>query len=195
MKIYFTFLTATALVLSVVDSIACACCSDPGEYRFKNDKLTGYELVQIQAMTFAPTAQRYSTDAGDDEVMGLASVSKSYGVSATMDLKGWRLTFQSEDGKTGFLMLPLPKKITVLAADIHDEETSGGGGPLLYKEWRFEGPARGEGIFQAGLVTAARYTLIFQGRGNRCDNGEDFKNWRLEVTGKKASYAFYGELQ
>jgi len=36
--------------------------------------------------------------------------------------------------------------------------------------------------------------LIFQGRGNRCDNAEDFTHWRLEISGKKTSYAFFGEL-
>jgi hypothetical protein len=78
--------------------------------------------------------------------------------------------------------------------DIHDGKQSGGGGPLLYKEWRFEGRVNGSGIFRSETVVPIRYYLVFQGRGNACDNAKDFANWRLEVSGKKAGYAFYGNL-
>jgi hypothetical protein len=36
--------------------------------------------------------------------------------------------------------------------------------------------------------------LVLQGRGNGCDNAGDFGNWRLQVSGEKADYAFYGKL-
>ena len=54
-------------------------------------------------------------------------------------------------------------------------------------------PAAG---FGAGTGTAAppRYSLVLQGRGNGCQSAEDFTHWRLKVTGRKADYAFYGEL-
>jgi hypothetical protein len=60
------------------------------------------------------------------------------------------------------------------------------------EEWRLEGEVKGSGIFRSGLP--AKYMLVFQGRGNACDNPEDFRNWRLEVRGEKARYAFYGKL-
>jgi hypothetical protein len=145
-------------------------------------------------MKFGSTAQLYLTDAGEDEVKGVASISQSNGLTATLEPKQWRLTFRAENGKSGVLTLPLPSKMTAFAADINEEGTSGGGGPVLYKEWRFEGSATGDGIFQAGFASPARYTLIFQGRGNKCDNGEDFTHWRLEISGKKAAYSFFGEL-
>jgi hypothetical protein len=104
------------------------------------------------------------------------------------------MTFRSKDGKVGTLTLPFPPAMTVYAADIHDGRKSTGSAPLLYKEWRFEGPPKGDGIFQEGLAAPARYTLIFQGRGNRCHNSEDFTHWRLSISGDKARYAFFGKL-
>jgi hypothetical protein len=35
---------------------------------------------------------------------------------------------------------------------------------------------------------------VLQGRGNSCDGAEDFTHWQLKIAGKKADYAFYGEL-
>jgi hypothetical protein len=35
---------------------------------------------------------------------------------------------------------------------------------------------------------------VFQGRGNSCDGADNFTHWQLKITGKKADYAFYGEL-
>ena len=72
-------------------------------------------------------------------------------------------------------------------------------GPLRLKyepvwTWRFEGVASGDGIFKSGFTALARYTLVFQGGGNSCDSATDFTHWRLEISGGKASYAFFGEL-
>jgi hypothetical protein len=183
------------LLSSATDARACACCADPGYYVLETGKPIGsYRLDLIRGMKFAATAQLYLTDAGEEEVKGVASISQSNGLTATLEAKQWRLTFQAENGKTGVLTLPLPSKMTAFAADINEEGTGDGGGPILYKEWRFEGSATGDGIFQAGFASPARYTLIFQGRGNKCDNGEDFTHWRLEISGKKAAYSFFGEL-
>jgi hypothetical protein len=73
--------------------------------------------------------------------------------------------------------------------DPRDGRKSAGGGPLLYKEWRWEGVPNAEGIFLKG---SQRYSLVFQGHGNRCDDASDFSHWRLEVTGKNISYVLFG---
>lgn len=187
---------AGALFLfSVVDVRACACCSDPGEYRLTPNSPVGeYERAQLEGMKFATAARLYLTDAGEEEAKGLSSVSQENTISAVLEPKQWRLTFRSEDGKTGELILPLPAKMATLAVDIHNGETNRAEEPILYKEWRLEGRAKGSGIFEQGFVAPARYTLILQGRGNKCDNGDDFTHWRLEITGAKAAYAFFGEL-
>jgi hypothetical protein len=92
------------------------------------------------------------------------------------------------------LDLPLPARLLSYQADIRDGQMSGAGGPLLYKEWRFEGQVKGTGFFQAGITAPTKYFLVLQGRGNACDMAEDFTHWRVAITGKKARYAFYGEL-
>jgi hypothetical protein len=53
----------------------------------------------------------------------------------------------------------------------------------------------GTGIFKKGIVPATAYFLVFQGKGNQCMAAEQFTHWRLEVMGKKASYAFFGTLK
>jgi hypothetical protein len=175
---------------------ACACCSDEGEYVLRvDDPISEHHLTQIQQMRFAAAARLYVTDAGEDEdAQGIASVSDRYRLSVTSEATQWRLTFRAEDGQTGTLTLRLPPTMTVFAADIHDGKKSAGKGPLLYKEWRCEGTPEGDGIFQEGLTASAHFTLVFQGRGNRCDNAEDFTHWRLSVSGDKAHYAFFGRL-
>jgi hypothetical protein len=178
----------TVLFLSVVSDLrACACCTDPGEYTLRIDDTFGkYQVDQILAMEFAPAADLYQTDAGaEEDAKGVGSVSDSYDLSVVTEASVWRLTFRAENGKSGVLTLPFPSKMTAYAADIHDDKKSDSNGPLLYKEWRFEGKVTGDGIFTEGLKSPARYTLIFQGRGNRCDNAEDFTHWRLAISGKK----------
>ena len=161
-----------------------------------NEPLSGYLLDQIKGIEFASAAQLFLVDGPEPEaqVKGLAHISNNYVVSAEAKAKQWRFKFRAEDGRSGELILPLPSKFAKFAVDIHNGETNAAGEPLLYKEWRLEGRAMGNEMFKEGLAAPARYALIFQGRGNRCDNADDFTHWRLEISGKKAAYAFFGEL-
>jgi hypothetical protein len=146
-------------------------------------------------MRFAAASQLYLTEAGEEEdAKGISSVSDQYKLAVTIEAGRWRMTFRSKAGEPGTLTLPFPAAMTVFEADIHDGKKSAGNGPLLYKEWRFEGPAEGDGIFQEGLNAPARFSLVLQGRGNRCDNASDFTHWRLSVSGDKAHYVFFGKL-
>ena len=90
--------------------------------------------------------------------------------------------------------MPLPVKMWTYAVDPHDGQKSAGGGPMLYKEWRFAGLVSGTGFFKKGIIPQTRYSLVFQGHGNRCEDAGSFTHWRLEIIGRKARYAFYGEL-
>lgn len=161
-----------------------------------DEPLAGYVLEQIKAMEFAPAAKLFLVDGPEPEeqVKGLASISDSYALSAVTEAKQWRLKFRTEEGQSGELILALPAAVAKFAADIHNGETNGAGEPLLYKEWRLEGRATGNGMFKESFAAPTRYSLVFQGRGNRCDNADDFTHWRLEISGKKAAYAFFGEL-
>jgi hypothetical protein len=52
----------------------------------------------------------------------------------------------------------------------------------------------GTGFFQKSIVKPTTYFLVFKGRGNGCDNSEDFTHWYLEIRGKNAEYEFFGKL-
>ena len=193
-RLIFALALLASLLLLPSRVWACACCSDTGAYHSGFVKTSGYELGLMRRMRIGGTAYLFSNDAGlEENAKGLAHPAESYSLTGSLVGNGWRLRFL--DGKkSGTLNLPLPPRMLSYAADIHDGKTSGGGGPLLYKEWRFEGPVNGTGLFQAGITASTKYFLVLQGRGNGCDNAEDFTHWRLRITGKKADYAFYGEL-
>ena len=185
--------TLLALLLMPARAWACACCSGEGDYWVSTSRPGDYELGVARQIRFDGKARLYMTEAGEDVIKGLTHVAEEYGLGGSLAGNVWRLAFR--DGKqAGTLSLPLPARMTSYAADIHDGQTSPGGGPLLYKEWRFEGQVSGTGIFKAGIVGPTKYLLVLQGRGNGCQDAQDFKHWRLQVSGRKAAYAFYGEL-
>ena len=186
---------AACVLLAPARALACACCSNAGDYRIGFAKPSDYELSIMRQVRFGGTAQLYLTEADMEEsAVGLAHRAESYALKGSLAGGVWRLEFR--DGRqTGTLSLPLPSKMSSYAADIRDGRTSPGGGPLLYKEWRFEGRAAGTGLFRAGLAASpAKYLLVLQGRGNGCQDAGDFTHWRLEINGRKAEYAFYGQL-
>jgi hypothetical protein len=190
----FSLALAACLLLLPGRALACACCSNTGDYHIGFRKPHEHELTLMKEMRFGGTAYLYLTEADMEEsAKGLAHQTAHYTLNGSLVGNAWKLSFREGD-KSGTLNLPLPAKMLSYVADIRDGQTSAGGGPLLYKEWRFEGTVSGTGFFQAGVVAPTKYFLVLQGRGNGCDNAEDFTHWRLKITGKKADYAFYGEL-
>jgi hypothetical protein len=86
----------------------------------------------------------------------------------------------------------MPAYITLHAADIDSVDT--GLGVSLYKEYSLNGPVTSA----TGMLRSARgasYHLMFQGRGNGCDNSSDFTRWRLEINSGRAEYAFFGKTE
>jgi hypothetical protein len=199
MKIYQALLcTVTAAFLAILSfppaALACACCSEPGTYRISTQKPGTYEFDELKRIRFQ-TADLFMTEAGEEDIKGISPLGGSYLLDGVFQNKTWKLTFKDDKGKSGTLTLPAPVSMVSFMADIHDGP-DGGTGPSLYKEWRFKYKAgSGSGIFQKGIAPATDYFLVFQGRGNACTQAEDFTHWRLEITGKKADYAFYGELK
>jgi hypothetical protein len=182
------------LLLSPIAALACACCSSPGHYFSGSVDLGDYPLSELKRLRFARTAVLFATEAGiEEDAVGISQPKPNYVLQGAFVENVWRLTFRS-GANTGTLELPLPSKMWNHSADIHDGKLSPGGGPLLYKEWRLEGEIKGSGIFKNGMTAPAKDVLVLQGRGNGCDNAEDFGNWRLQVRGEKADYAFYGKL-
>lgn len=208
MKKLFTVVFLTILMLvSTGETMACACCAEPGTYSIWTGKPDGYYLEVLQGVKFNEEADLYMTEAGFDGIKGLDGIAKSYESDAgewspdffslanTFSAKTWKFNFKTKDGKIGTLTLPLPAQMLAFKVDIHDGKISGGGGPLLYKEFRFKGIAQsGTGLFKSGIVKPTTYFLVLKGRGNGCDNAEDFTHWYLEIEGKKAEYSFFGKL-
>ncbi|HMJ09659.1 MAG TPA: hypothetical protein VK468_11675 [Pyrinomonadaceae bacterium] len=207
-RIFRSAVSATILLLFAAHNLlACACCAEAGTYSIWTAKPDAYLLGVIGDIQFEKTADLYLTDAEFESIKGLDPVAKEYetagwtgepggfDIAATFAAKRWTLKLKTKGGKTGTLILPMPLQVISYKADIHDGRQSGGGGPLLYKEMIFKGRvAGGSGFVKSGLARQANYFLVFQGRGNNCDNASDFKNWRFDITGPNAKYAFYGKL-
>ncbi len=183
-----------ALLLWPAVALACACCSEPGHYYSGLADLDDHPLSELKRLRAARTASLYETAAGlEEDAVGIDQPKSSYSIQSAFVGNVWRFTFRS-GASSGTLELPLPTKMWSHSADIHDGKLSPGGGPSLYKEWRIEGDVKGTGIFKNGTAQAAKYVLVLQGRGNACDNAEDFGHWRLQVNGEKARFAFHGKL-
>lgn len=197
-------LLSVVLVLAASTvSFACACCADRGTYSISTGKVDTYWMGLLADMKFGPKAELYSTEAGFEGIKGVGAIEKEYN-DGTLDHiniidafteNSWSLTFNTPKGSSGALALPLPTRMTIRKVDIPDN-TSTATNVVLYKEAIFKGTvAQGLGVFKSGIVRPTTYTLIFQGKGNFCDNAEDFTNWRLEVKGKKADYVLFGKMK
>ncbi len=181
------------LLLLPSNTFACACCADDGYYSISTKKPESLELGELKKIRFG-TADLF-TSTGEDNILGISPIGGNYSLSGLLQSTIWKMNFKDDTGKTGTLSLTMPPSMVAFAADIHDGRQGGAGGPLLYKEWRFKSKVQsGTGVFQKGIAPGTEYFLVLQGRGNVCTQAEDFTNWRLEITGKKADYAFFGEL-
>lgn len=193
-----SLLLLIAFVISVSlfpsDALACACCSETGTYSISTKKPAQFELDELKRIQFG-TTNLYTNAAGEDNIKGISSIGENYSLIGSLQNNLWKFNFKDGAGKAGTLNLTKPLSMVAFAADIHDNPDQGLG-PSLYKEWRFKYRVQsGTGIFQTGIAPGTEYFLVLQGRGNNCTQAEDFKYWRLEITGKKASYAFFGELK
>lgn len=175
-------------------AFACACCAEPGEWYENTGRLEGHEIEELRGLKFNKTANTYLNAAGFENLKGFPVEYESFNLSTSLSSRlALTMTFKGERGETGALVLSLPKVATSFGADLHDSP-EGSAGPILYKEWRFEGLVTGTGVFRKGMARGTKFQLILQGRGNNCLSSADFKNWRLDITGPRAGYAFYGDL-
>jgi hypothetical protein len=175
-------------------SFFCACCAEPGEWFENTGKMESHEAAELRNIKFDATAKLYLTAAGYEGTKGLPAQYDSFKLSDSFGRAlALTLVFTGERGETGSLVLQLPQVATTFGADLRDHP-EGSAGPILYKEWRFTGTARGTGMFRKSVAPGTKFRLIFQGRGNNCLSSTDFKHWRLDITGPRADYAFYGAL-
>lgn len=211
MKKFKYHIASTLTVLTLIASFAsnafaCACCAEPGTYFLSTGKPSEYALSVVKQFEFANKADLYMTEAGFDMIKGLDPIHAELenDNSAFMDdfdlvsaFTGQAWTFKIKTpnkGTQGTLTLPVPTQMVTFKVDIHDQEDRPNG-PLLYKEFRFKGKfTNASGFTKKGVAPGTTYFLVFQGRGNGCDEVENFTNWRLEIDGPRAKYAFYGKL-
>lgn len=206
-RLFLTMFAVICLTAFATSSVpACACCVEEGTYMIWTGKPTAADIGMLESMKFDQKTKLYMTEAGFDTVKGLGAIAEEYDYEkfptwdGSLDLvneftnKTWKLTVKTPSGKTGTLTLPMPTQMVQYKVDIHDTKDTGLG-VQLYKEFRFKGAVQsGTGIFRSSIVKPTTYFLVFQGRGNGCDDVSDFTHWHLEINGKKADYEFNGKL-
>ncbi len=159
-------------------------------------------LSMLDEIRFDAPTDLYMTDAGWDGIKGLSDLDKDEEAGKSIDLsiaeafanKRWTFTIKSASGREGKLTLPMPRTLVKYAVDLREER---GEGTMvsLYKELRFKGSVgTATGFLKRGIAVGTSYFLVFQGRGNGCDDASNFTHWRLELTGPRADYAFFGDL-
>lgn len=188
------FLTFAALNLIFPPAAsACACCADAGTYSISVLKPEDYEFGELKKIKFTK-ANLFTTPGYPDDIKGISPLGDDYSLKGSLENNLWEFNLSDDKGKTGTLNLLKPVSMVAFLADLHDSKDTGVG-VKLYKEWRFKYRVSGAtGIFKTGFAPQTEYFLVLQGRGNFCTTAADFTHWRLEITGKKANYAFFGKL-
>lgn len=172
----------------------CACCAERGHYSITTKKPDQYALGELQKLKFSE-ATLY-TDAGYPEtIKGIKPLGDSFTINASLSGNLWKFIFKDDKAKSGTLNLAKPISMVEYMVDRTPLAGESSGEPILYKEWSFKyNVSGGNGIFQSGIAPKTEYFLVLQGKGNVCTSADQFESWRLEVTGAKAKYAFFGKL-
>lgn len=192
---YFLILAVIVFLILPLQTLAnyCACCAERGEYSIRVRKPDDYEISELKRLQINE-ATLYTDNSFPENVKGISPLLKddfNYSGTFTWNKTGWRFDFKNEKNQVGSLNLTRPPAMVDFRTDTYNE-----GEPILYKELRFKFKVlSGMGIFKTGIVPTTEYFLVFQGKGNQCMSADQFTHWRLEVTGKKAKYAFFGTLR
>jgi hypothetical protein len=180
-------------VLSPLQSLACACCAEKGTYKISTVKPDDYILGELRRLKIG-TTNLYSDAGYPETIKGLNPLGETFTASCLLSAKKWKFDFKDNNNKSGRLDLPLPATYIDYRVDLQENEEAADA--TLYREFRFKWKTSGgTGIFQKGVTPATDYFLVLQGRGNNCTSAETFTHWRLEITGAKADYSFYGKLK
>ena len=194
MKSFFVLLAAVALgVLAATDlAEACACCTNPGECRVRQEKLLPQHPMVLR-VRFDTKARLYTGAAGLEGIKGIVEPSEVYELEVTRRPDHFLFLFRDDKKKNGTLAVFLPRSYSIFEVDPRAE--AGNAPPILYKEWKITSKVEVSGIFTPSAGGDQRITLIFQGRGNACTAPEDFTHWTLTMEGPKANYHFFGALE
>src|SRR3712207_1563890 len=84
------------LLLPPGDAVACACCSNTGDYRVSSSRPAAFEVDVPRRMRFGGTAYLFLTEAGLEEMSrGIAAAAENYSVSGALAGDAWRLSFRT----------------------------------------------------------------------------------------------------
>ena len=180
------FSTARVATGDSAAPLFCACCADDGEWYQRAERITADMRKEINRVKFSEVTNgmRGTEDSPFSE--------GKFELTRSNDMRRWQLNYVGAPNKSGSLSLTIPLRLVNFGADVHDGQQGGGGGPLLYKEWRFDGSATGTGVFKTWR--SAKFHLVLQGRGNHCTQAEDFKHWNLSINHRSTSLSLYGTV-
>ena len=167
------------------EALACACCSEPGQRIDRSEMPDDYIRGELALLRFADTAKGSR---------GGTPAAQVYRLNATRIKRAVVLTLTDATGGTGRIVFPLPKIMSRHEFDARKGDAkSAGGGPVITKEWRFEGPAKLSGIVGKGSSRGPA-TLILYGHGNSCATAPDITHWTLTVAGRVTKLALVGKF-
>lgn len=190
-------LCAITLLLAIVVSRsaqACACCASTAWRNVEVEKLDAAKLAEIGKVKFARKAMLMLGEADDNGIVGVENAEEDFTLALTRQKDKWTFALADAKGRKGTLSLAMPKTISIFEVDPRigkDGETE----PVLYKEWKLNANAAGDGIFQKTAGASQKMTLILHGRGNGCTEANQFSHWTLLVYGPVDTYTFYGALE
>lgn len=187
--IVFLFL----ITLFASNIFACACCAERGHYSIKTSKPDKAVLDMLKNISFT-SANLYTNAGYPDNIKGIKPLNKTFNIKSDFTGNSWKFDLTDDKSKSGKLELLKPISMIEYMVDLNPSDFEK---PVeaLYKEFRFKYKVNNaNGIFKDGFDKNNEYFLVLQGSGNLCTNPEDFKNYRLEVTGKKANYMFFGAV-
>ncbi len=192
-----TRMAATAAVLLALAAFggrahACACCSNDGQRLVETGTIDTFAAALLADIRFDAAAHLYTGEGEPDERLPVTSA--AFRLSVTKADAVWSFAFAQEGG-AGTLTFALPKSVTRFEVDTRGSPSSSGGlGPVLYKEWRLTAPARGDGLLRAATGGDRQATLILHGRGNSCTDASQFNAWTLVLHGSKDTTTIFGTL-
>lgn len=175
-------------------AFACACCAERGHYSIRTAKLSVSQLDELARLKFQD-AELYTDTGYPESIRGISSLGESFSVEGLLSGKTWRFNFKDNNQKAGKLDLTKPLSMVEYMVDLPDKKADEGAMIFLYKEWRFKYRVQNaDGIFKNSFAPANEYFLVLQGYGNVCTSADDFTKWRLEISGKKSAFTFFGKL-
>jgi hypothetical protein len=180
------------LLIAAPPAFACACCTNTAWRYVEIEKLESAKLAEIFQIKFAKDAKLMLGEA-DQGIKGMDNAEEDFKLSVLQHKDRWVFSLKDAKGRGGNLTLALPKTISIFEVDPRDSKDTGHG-PPLYKEWKLNANAAGDGIFRATTGSGQKITLILHGRGGGCTDASHFSHWSLLVYGSADKYTFYGDL-